>query len=167
MPASNCERPLLGLNQLKCGTDRLRAPLQDGDHSGNDPQLVPGFLHPCSEMFPERLRSASISVGSREIRLTLTEHSKCETLSCWILGTVFLLTLTSISWETCVIHSSLILGTDVFRDWLFLGSSSCVFFCNGCQLSFVSQNYHPLGETMLNSTKYWIIFVPLTILKVQ
>ena len=28
--------------------------------------------------------------------------------------------------KTCVICSSLILGTDVFRDWPFLGCSSCV-----------------------------------------
>ena len=38
----------------------------------------------------------------------------------------FLLTLPSISSETCVIYSSLILGTDVFRDWPLLGFSSCV-----------------------------------------
>ena len=38
----------------------------------------------------------------------------------------FLVTLTSISSETCVIYSSLILVTDVFRDWPFLGCSSCV-----------------------------------------
>ena len=37
----------------------------------------------------------------------------------------FLLTLPSISSETYVIYSSLILGTDVFRDWPFLGFSSC------------------------------------------
>ena len=39
---------------------------------------------------------------------------------------VFLVTLPSISSETCVIYYSLILGTDVFREWLFLGCSSCV-----------------------------------------
>ena len=38
----------------------------------------------------------------------------------------FLMTLLSISSEICVIYSSLILGTDVFRDWPFLGCSSCV-----------------------------------------
>ena len=38
-----------------------------------------------------------------------------------------LVTLTSISSETCVINSSLILGTDVFRDWPFLGCCFCVF----------------------------------------
>ena len=37
-----------------------------------------------------------------------------------------LVTLPSICSETCVIYSSLILGTDVFRDWPFLGFSSCV-----------------------------------------
>ena len=39
----------------------------------------------------------------------------------------FVVTLPSISSETCVMHSLLILGTDVFRDWPFLGCSSCVF----------------------------------------
>ena len=38
----------------------------------------------------------------------------------------FLVTLPSICSETCVSYSSLILGTDVFRDWPFLGFSSCV-----------------------------------------
>ena len=38
----------------------------------------------------------------------------------------FLVTLPSISSETFVIYSLLILGTDVFRDWPFLGCSSCV-----------------------------------------
>ena len=38
----------------------------------------------------------------------------------------FLMTLPSISSETCVICSSLLLGTDVIRDWPFLGWSSCV-----------------------------------------
>ena len=40
----------------------------------------------------------------------------------------FLVTLPSISSETCVIYSSLILGTVVFRDWPFLGCSPCVSF---------------------------------------
>ena len=39
----------------------------------------------------------------------------------------FLVILPSISSETCVIYSSLILGTGVFRDWPFLGCSCCVF----------------------------------------
>ena len=38
----------------------------------------------------------------------------------------FLVTLPSIASKICVIYSSLILGTDVFRDWPFLGCSSCV-----------------------------------------
>ena len=38
----------------------------------------------------------------------------------------FFSNLPSIYSETCVIFSSLILGTDVFRDWPFLGCSSCV-----------------------------------------
>ena len=38
----------------------------------------------------------------------------------------FLVTLPPISPQTCVIYSSLILGIDVFRDWHFLGCSSCI-----------------------------------------
>ena len=38
----------------------------------------------------------------------------------------FLVNLLSISSKTCVMNSSLILGTDVFRDWPFLGCSLCV-----------------------------------------
>ena len=38
----------------------------------------------------------------------------------------FLVTLPSISWEICVKYFSLILGTDVCRDWPFLGRSSGV-----------------------------------------
>ena len=69
----------------------------------------------------------------------------------------FLLTLPSISSETCVMFSSLILGTDVFRDWPFLGFSACVYYCNGCQLSFVSQRCHLLEGKMLRSYEDWII----------
>ena len=38
----------------------------------------------------------------------------------------FLVTLPSISSESCVICSWLMLGTDVFRDWPFQGCSFCV-----------------------------------------
>ena len=38
----------------------------------------------------------------------------------------FSVTLPSISSKTCVIYSLLILGTDVFRHWPFLGCYSCV-----------------------------------------
>ena len=38
----------------------------------------------------------------------------------------FLVTLPSISSETCVIYSSLFLGTDVFLHWPFLGCFTCV-----------------------------------------
>ena len=48
----------------------------------------------------------------------------------------FLVTLPSISSETCVIYSSLILGTDVFRDWLFLGCSSCVSLVTAANFRF-------------------------------
>ena len=62
----NCQECRLGLNQMKDGTDKRSVPLQDEDHRGNDPHLVSGFPRLCSGMFPEWLRSVSVSVGSRE-----------------------------------------------------------------------------------------------------
>ena len=55
----------------------------------------------------------------------------CVLLNSW---DRFLLTLSSISSETCGIYSSLILGTDVFRDWPFLGFSSCVSLVTAANL---------------------------------
>ena len=52
-----------------------------------------------------------------------TQMSNSVLLNSW---DSFLVTLPSISSKTCVIHSSLILGTDVFCDWPFLGCSFCV-----------------------------------------
>ena len=64
-----CEEPRLGLNHLNSGNQRQRVPLQNEDYPGNNPHLVPGFPRLCSGMFPERFRSASVSVGSEETRL--------------------------------------------------------------------------------------------------
>ena len=64
-----CEEPPLGLNHFIDGTDRRRVPLQDEDHPGNHPHLVPGFPTLRSGTFPERFQSTSVPVGSREIRL--------------------------------------------------------------------------------------------------
>ena len=72
-----CERSRLGLSQLDYWHDKQRTQLQDGDHSGNDPRLVPAFPRQCSGMF----RRMSVFVGSGEIRLTWTVHPKCGTLS--------------------------------------------------------------------------------------
>ena len=83
-----CEKSRPGLSQLGCWHDRQRAPLQDGDHSKNDPRLVPGFLRQRTGMFPKWFRRISVFVGSREIRLTWTVHPRCGTLSCWISGIV-------------------------------------------------------------------------------
>ena len=48
MAMSACEELRLGLSPLNDGTDRRRVPLQDEDHPGNDPHLVPGFPRLCS-----------------------------------------------------------------------------------------------------------------------
>ena len=57
------------MSQLNDRIDRRRVPLQDEDHLGNEPHLVPGFPRLCSGMFPERFGSASVSVDSEETRL--------------------------------------------------------------------------------------------------
>ena len=115
-----------GSETIERRADRRRVPLQDEDHPGNDPHSIPSFPRLCSKMFPEWFWTASVSVGSGKIRLIQTEHPKCGTLSCWTPGTVFLVMLLSISSKICVVYSSLSPGTYVFRDWPFLGCSSCV-----------------------------------------
>ena len=68
----------------------------------------------------------------------------------------FLVTLPSISSETCVIYSSLILGTDVFRDWPFLGSSSCVSLVTAANFRLFL-NVAIFEEKMLRRYEDWII----------
>ena len=113
-----CKRSLLGFIPVK--TDFRRLPLQEEDHSRNNHQLVPDFLRPCSGIFPERFRRLSVYVVSRKICSIQTELPRCGTLSCWIPRTVFFVNLPSIPSETCVMYSSVIPGTDVFRDWPFI-----------------------------------------------
>ena len=120
-----CEETRLCLSQLNDGIDRQRVPLQDEDHHGNDPHLVPGFPRLCSGMFPERFRSASVSIFKRNSS-NLDRAPKMRDsvlLKSW---DSFSVTLPSISSEACVIYSALILGTDVFREWPFLRCSSSV-----------------------------------------
>ena len=64
-----CEEPRLGLNRLNDGTDRPRILLQYEELSANDPHLVPGFPHLCSEMFPQRFRIVFVPADLGEIRL--------------------------------------------------------------------------------------------------
>ena len=66
---SSCHEPRLCLSQWNDGIGKRRIPLQDEDHSGIRPHSLPSFPRLCSGMFPERFRNASVSVGSREIRL--------------------------------------------------------------------------------------------------
>ena len=75
------EEPRLGLKQLNDVIDRQKVPLQDGNLPVNDPHVVPGFPRLCAGTFPERFRSLSAHVGSREICLVWTEHPKCGTPS--------------------------------------------------------------------------------------
>ena len=70
----------------------------------------------------------------------------------------FLLTLPSISSETCVIYSSLILGTEVFRDWPFLGCSSCVSLVTAANFRLFL-NVAIFEGKMLRSYEDWISFI--------
>ena len=69
----------------------------------------------------------------------------------------FLVTLPSISSETCVIYSSLILGTDVFHDWPFLGFSSWVSLVTAANFRFFLNVAIFLKGKMLRSYEDWII----------
>ena len=66
---SPCEEPRICHSHMNDGIDRRSVPLQDEDHLGNDPHLVPGFQRLCSGVFPERFPSASLSVASEETPL--------------------------------------------------------------------------------------------------
>ena len=73
----------------------------------------------------------------------------------------FLVTLPSISSESCVIYSSLILGTDVFRDWPFLEFSSCVSLVTAANFRlFLNVAIFLMGK-MLRSYEDWIILYSL------
>ena len=76
---------------------------------------VPGTVPDCVRICGFRRNSSNLDRAPKMRDSVL--------LSSW---DSFSVTLFSISFETCVIYSSLILGMDVFRDWPFLGCSSCV-----------------------------------------
>ena len=114
----------LCLSQLNDGIDRRSVPLQDEDHSESPPHSFSGFprLWKCSRdssgVHPYMLVQENSSYLDRapKMRYSVLLNSSAS----------FLVTLPLISSKPSVIHSRLVLGTDVFRDWLFLGCSSCV-----------------------------------------
>ena len=77
---TSCHGKLPGQSFVLSGYGRYL--FQVEDHSGSRPHSFSGFPRFCFGMFPERFRSASVSVGSREIRLIHREHPKCVTMSC-------------------------------------------------------------------------------------
>ena len=74
-------QPLLRCSLEIGATDRWRYLLQDEDHSGIDPRLVPGSLSWNSGMLSERFRIVPGLVDSKEIRLTWTERIRFGSLS--------------------------------------------------------------------------------------
>ena len=77
----------------------------------------------------------------------------------------FKVTLPSISLETCVIYSS-ILGTYVFRDWPFLGFSSCVSLATAAnfRLFFNVAILWRENATQLSRLKYFLFVNQLEII---
>ena len=73
----------------------------------------------CSGTVPESVRICGFKKKSSK----LDRATKMRGSVLLISWDNFILTLPSISSETCVIYSSLILGTDVFRDLPFRGCS--------------------------------------------
>ena len=63
----SCKDQLPGQSFVQSGCGR--GLLQDKGHSWSRPHSFPGYPHLCFGMFPERFRSASVSVGSEETRL--------------------------------------------------------------------------------------------------
>ena len=139
-----CEEPRLGLNQLIDRTDRWRIPHQDEDHLGTIPIWLLVF-YVCVPGCSRNGSGVSPYVWVQKNSCSLDRAPKMRDsvqLNSW---DSFLATLSSISSKTCVMYSSLILGRDVFRDWPFLGCSSC-FSWNGHHFSLVSQCCHRLKE---------------------
>ena len=77
----------------------------------------------------------------------------------------FLVILLSISSETCVIYSPLLLETDVFRDWPFLGCSSSVSLVTAAKFRLFLNVAIFLKGKMLRSFEDWISFYLLTNLR--
>ena len=65
-----CESRKSRLGLIPEKTDSERHPLQDEDHSGNDPHLFHGFLHLNCGMSLERVRNEPELLGSEEIHLS-------------------------------------------------------------------------------------------------
>ena len=76
---------------------------------------VPGTVPECIRICGFRRNSSNLDRA--------TKMRDSVVLNSW---DRFLVTLPSISSEICVIYSSVILGMNLFRDWPFLGCSSCV-----------------------------------------
>ena len=135
-------------------------PLQDEDHSGNDPRLVPCLLISCSGLFPERFRNLTGLVDSEEIvDLELsTKNPVFCLLNSW---DNFFLNLPSISSDFLVIYSSFTLVMVEFCDWLFLGVPSWLSLANAANsllflkvAIFWSENCGTVVKTGLS----WLIY---------
>ena len=70
---------------------------------------------------PECVRICGFKTNSSNLHRAPKLRDSVLLISC----DSFLVTLPSISSQACVIYFSLILETEVFRDWPFLGCASC------------------------------------------
>ena len=111
-----CGVPCLGLSSMSEGTCWPNCTLQDENHSGNGPRYVPGFLCRTSgkltSLWAQKNSSKFDQVPCIRLSVLLNSYDK------------FLITCLSISFKSCVIYSSLVLGTFLSRNKLLLGCSS-------------------------------------------
>ena len=120
---TNCERSHPGLNQLKCWPDEQRFPLQDRDHSRNNPRWAPGFMSCWPGMFPQRFRSGSVLCGFRRNSSSLDKAPKmCE--SFWLN-----------SWESFIV---MLLSISSSENWvMYFLALPGLCFLTGCSLRFL------------------------------
>ena len=115
------------------------------------PHSFLGFPRLCSGMFPERFRNASLSVGSREIRLIWTEHIKCETLPAELLRQFISDSALNLFRNLCDIF--LVNSRNGRVSWLAVPRIFLLCFsCKGWKLSFVSHRCLFWRE---NATQLW------------
>ena len=115
---------IICLNHLAFWYHKQKTPPRERDRLRNDPQLIPGFLGQYSGKLkgttPKSFHACEFKKKSSKTYRALKIGVSVLLISCHN----FLVTLSSVSLETCLTSSSVIPGTDIFCDWLFL-----VIFC--------------------------------------
>ena len=152
-----CEEPCLGLKHLNDGTDRWRVPFSGWESSWEWSLFgswlstfvfrnVPGTVPECVRICGFKRNSSNLDTAPK-MRVSVLLNSWNSFLA-----------PSSISSETCMICSSLILGTEVFRDWSFLGCFSCVSLATAANFHLLLSVAILFEGKMLLSFEDWISF---------